>query len=440
MKPAPSLLAAGACLVVGGIWYLAGDPPPAASAPSAAPSDPVERRSSASSTLGEPAAPGQSGPVSGADRGFVFVEGMHYGLPFVGVAEIPGDPSHRYYRVAQKYFKWFPTDSDVAESLVNVPATNSDVLPGQSKDWIIGSVPARNERVSNLLDSVILASNQIQGASLEEVLRYMRQESIRQDPAGKGLEFELRADIASRNISIPAMASATGDEGFFEFQLKQIPLSRALYNLTEKVGLRYEETDYGVAIVAGEAEDALPRLYTVALPVPPDFLTRTGSAVPPPSDPPTAVSMLTSAGVSFDTPGSTATFNFVNSKLIVRHTQQNVDLIESIVMGFACDPTPNYLVDLNSHVIPSMDFQDATIAEVVDFLWRQATSTGHGPDQPYRVESFRDDAIGQRRVSVKLEQVPLGLAIRYFARRAGLDFSMIGDGANRATEATFAEY
>jgi general secretion pathway protein D len=137
--------------------------------------------------------------------------------------------------------------------------------------------------------------------------------------------------------------------------LSRIPLLEALHYVAEQAGLKVKVEPYAVSIVPlTELTDAL---ITAEFRVPPNFIsnvttggggsslnqgpvsatatggtgnqdvTGAGTATITRQD---AKTFLESSGVTFP-PGASATYLAASSKLVVRNTQENVDLIESLV-------------------------------------------------------------------------------------------------------------
>ncbi len=98
----------------------------------------------------------------------------------------------------------------------------------------------------------------------------------------------------------------------------------------------------------------IPGLPTRVFRVPADFLSKGGT---PARDPfasglpakPDAQSVLKSLGISFAAPGSTATYSPDTSRLVVRNTQEQLDLVESVMeatFGSATNPVQEGQVHL----------------------------------------------------------------------------------------------
>jgi hypothetical protein len=423
-------MALGFCLAAAAAWFFAENAPKARE--EVAPRKPLqdEHRPMVKSGLGE-AAPGKTGP---AVTGVVFVDGYMQGRPFTGIEDIPGDPNKKYYLVAQKYFKWFTKGDPAGEELVNVPASPNDVMVGQPEHGELVADPVEDHTRLvyrfNLLNT-ILPAVQFENATVTEALEFLRQQSVRLDPKGEGVSFVLHCEEPQQPAEMKgelAFVCATETEAYkleqkrISCRLSNIPLGEALKYMTDLAGLTYKVAEDGIIIKpAGTATDDTPKLYTMVFDVREDFLEYECKQIAETrNEPCTAKTVLLSKGILFDVPGSTATMLNDRPKVVVRHTRQYLDLISTMI-GHSCDPLPGYLLDINARILPSVQFQDAPVTDVIAFFQREAASVGDQPPAAYTLVPFGDDpSPPERRVSFSLSKVPLGIAIQYFADLAGL--------------------
>jgi general secretion pathway protein D len=150
----------------------------------------------------------------------------------------------------------------------------------------------------------------------------------------------------------PAVAPINPSEARITLSLSNVPMMEVLRYITSLAGLKIKIDPYAVAIVpASEPTDAL---YTKEYKVPPGFITALpagGAAAAQPglgggalaggardatgaganiARRANARDFLESQGVTFP-PGATATYSASSSRLVVRNTQANLDLIDSLV-------------------------------------------------------------------------------------------------------------
>ncbi len=237
--------------------------------------------------------------------------------------------------------------------------------------------------ISRKLSSIMIPNIEFRSTTISDAIEFLRQESKRldndPDPEARGVNIFLklpgssapsapRAAAPPADTGIPGLPSAT-DVGALTAQpsgpvatantritltLSRIPLVEALRYVAQQAGLKVKVEPYAVSIVPlTEVTDAL---ITAEFRVPPNFISNTTSGEGPNSLDAAATSavggggggrditgvggttisrqdaksFLESSGVTFP-PGSSATYLASTSKLVVRNTQENVDLIESLV-------------------------------------------------------------------------------------------------------------
>ena len=148
------------------------------------------------------------------------------------------------------------------------------------------------------------------------------------DPAKKGVNIVLKLD--------PARESMDGGTKI-NLQLTDMPLGDILKYIATAASLKVKIEPYAVAIVP--LSEPTEILISKEYKVPPSFISSTSGSTPPagntPGQLPTvgksgAKEFLESQGVTFPA-GATATYLASSSKLLVKNTQANLDLIDSLV-------------------------------------------------------------------------------------------------------------
>lgn len=237
------------------------------------------------------------------------------------------------------------------------------------------------------LQSIIIPNIEFRSTTISDAIEFLRQESQRldtdPDPANRGINIFLKlpgvgataprpAAAAPAEAAIPGLPAAadagavTGTAATpvgpipsantrISLTLSRIPLLEALHYVAEQAGLKVKVEPYAVSIVPlTEITDAL---ITAEFRVPPNFIanvtnggaTSSGLDQGPTSATATATgnrdvtgagtttisrqdakTFLESSGVTFP-PGASATYLPSTSKLVVRNTQENIDLIQSLV-------------------------------------------------------------------------------------------------------------
>ncbi len=249
----------------------------------------------------------------------------------------------------------------------------------------LGKEASGTARVSNKLNTIIIPRIEFRDASIREAIDFVRQQSIVNDPTEdgrKGVDIVLRvtsigqrspeaampapvapadplAPLVPGESSAPAPApiappSVAPSDARITITLNQIPLGEALRYIASQAGLKVKVEPYAVSIIPINEQSA--DLLTKEYRVPPGFISGTltgGSGAL--NQPATAVGgggtgkdtqestggrqlvnretakdFLEAQGVPFP-PGSSANFLPQSSRLIVRNTQDNLELVDALV-------------------------------------------------------------------------------------------------------------
>jgi len=244
-------------------------------------------------------------------------------------------------------------------------------------------------RISNKLSSIIIPRIEFRDASIREAIDFLRQQSAANDPAEegrKGVDIVLRLNaIGGRALEAPAPVALAADplapvaagadatapttpaiavpaaptispgDARITITLNQIPLGEALRYIASQAGLKVKVEPYAVSIIplSEQSQELITKEYRV----PPGFISSTlsgGSALNQPAAAAgkggTAVGTvestggqqlvrregareyLESQGVPFAAiPGSSANFMPQSSRLVVRNTPDNLELVDAIV-------------------------------------------------------------------------------------------------------------
>ena len=209
------------------------------------------------------------------------------------------------------------------------------------------------------LNSIIIPKIDLSDTPISEAVEYLKQKSVEQDPNKKGVNIFLKlappstgnpATTGTPSSGTPVVA-ATTTEPHVTLSLNQVPLYVVLDYISKLCNLKLKIDPYAVSIVPlSEPTDIL---VTKEYKVPPTFIP------PKPLDNTTALPQagvsassnnmarvatrynaqdyLASQGVLFPT-GASANYLSSGSKLVVRNTRDNIDLIDSLVdaaMGVA---------------------------------------------------------------------------------------------------------
>jgi general secretion pathway protein D len=231
-------------------------------------------------------------------------------------------------------------------------------------------------RIEEKLKTINLPSVEFADTPLSDALDFLQQRSVEldineSDPAKKGVNIVLDVGILGGGGGGAPAAPAGGDDGFgfgggggapagggggggvsdtlITLRLTNVPLAEALRYTTSLAQLKYKVEPQAVLVVPLSTPDA--DIFTNVYVVPPTFLSTDaggagggggGAAADPFADPvetgggglrggrPTAKSVLENAGITFG-PGATAIYNGSTSQLIVKNTQDQMELVEAYI-------------------------------------------------------------------------------------------------------------
>lgn len=331
-------------------------------------------------------------------------------------------------------------------------------LSPQMDDYGEGRSPGA--RLTEKMNRIIFPAVSFQGATIEEAIEYLNV---------KSRELDTFPDSAgNKGVPLILKAGGTPSTARITLDLKDIPMIEVLRYVTELANMKYKVEAQGVLIVpiTEYASEQVTRTYHV----PPDFLARVNSAMPaaeataetadpfaPAKPPPAQRGAITrsnikqgleSMGVVFPD-GATASYNPASSQLVVRNTQPNLDLVEVLVQNLAHPPPPPpaesinsitfdygigrspgaYLTEkMNKIILPSVQFQGATLEEALEYLRVKArdldTFTDSSGTNGVNFILRNGDAPSNASISLDLKDVPLSEALRYVTELAQMKYKV----------------
>jgi general secretion pathway protein D len=182
------------------------------------------------------------------------------------------------------------------------------------------------QSVNSKLDEIVIPRISFTDATLREVIESIREQAAQLDAAD---------DDGDRGVNIVLKLDDTAASQTITIDLANLPLREALDYVTRLANLKIKVEPYAVLIVPITEETDV--LLTKEYRVPPGFLSSlpSGSAAGGAEVEGTvsgnkAQDFLASQGVAFPT-GASAIFLPSSSSLMVRNTQENLDLIDAIV-------------------------------------------------------------------------------------------------------------
>ena len=214
------------------------------------------------------------------------------------------------------------------------------------------------DQIIEKLNSIVIDKIDLSDSPISEAVEYLKQKSVALDPNKKGVNIFLKltqpgsSPLGTQPTAAPAVPeqlapvpSAPSTEPHLTLLLNHVPLYVALDYIAKLSNLKLKIDPYAVSIVPlSEPTDVM---LTKEYQVPPTFippksldasgaLPQPGSAgVPDPNKARVAQRMdakeyLASQGVEFP-PGASANYLAAGSKLVVRNTRDNIDVIDSLV-------------------------------------------------------------------------------------------------------------
>jgi general secretion pathway protein D len=207
------------------------------------------------------------------------------------------------------------------------------------------------QSVNRKLDEIVIPRVNFSDATLREVVDAIREQAAQLDTSG--------ADADERGVNIVLKLDGTAATQTITLDLANVPLREALDYITRLANLKIKVEPYALLIVPlSEQTDVL---LTKEYKVPPGFITSMpsggGSDTGVGGENAVAVSQakefLESQGVQFP-PGASANFLPSSSRLIVRNTTENLDLVDALVES-AAGTTPSQVEIESKFVEVSQD-------------------------------------------------------------------------------------
>lgn len=224
------------------------------------------------------------------------------------------------------------------------------------------------DQIVEKLNSIVIDKIDLSDSPISEAVEYLKQKSVSLDPEKKGVNIFLKLTqptASSATAAQPAAPSAfpmpqqapqatasQSTEPHLTLSLNKVPLYVALDYISKLSNMKLKIDPYAVSIVplAEPTDVMLTKEYQVPPTfIPPKSLDAAGGAaqpgsagIPDPNKARVAQRMdakdyLVSQGVDFP-PGASANYLASGSKLVVRNTRDNMDVIDSLVdaaMGVA---------------------------------------------------------------------------------------------------------
>ncbi len=179
--------------------------------------------------------------------------------------------------------------------------------------------PRHIEYIRYKLDHIIIPKIEFKEVTVREIMKILHKKSIEldtePDPARKGINFALKLDTPRPGSTANAPAISPGDMKI-TYTPTNVPLSEALHVIAVLATMQVKILPYGVAIIP-LSEDVDP-LITKEYKVPPGIFFKA------------PIEYLQEGGVQFPR-GAAANYLPASGKLVVRNTEENLDMVDHIV-------------------------------------------------------------------------------------------------------------
>jgi general secretion pathway protein D len=244
-----------------------------------------------------------------------------------------------------------------------VPPTTADLEKySQARGDSLRNVQGNREKIVQKLRTMIVPKVDFAGASLDEVVEFLRVRSRDLDPTGKGVDFVLNLP--------PETSGATID-----LAVTNMPMEEVVRYCADKVGAAFKVDEFAVKFVS--LTESSTEFFVRTYRVPPGFIeSAPAAAAAAPADPfaanaapaggvsairrLTAREFLEARGVAFPE-GATANYNLSSNRLVVRNTASNLEMVESMVES-AAESAPKQalisikMIEINQSNLEEMGF------------------------------------------------------------------------------------
>ncbi len=245
------------------------------------------------------------------------------------------------------------------------------------------STPSERADITRKLQSIVIDKVNFDKLDIATVIQFLTQKSKELDPEHKGINFVLRitSDTPPAAATTPtgpaptpaeaaaAAAAAQSKEIHREVSitLENVPLADILGYIVQQTNLQYSVEDYAVYLRPSIDEGETLTVRTFLAPA--NFFSGNALSVTSPTDPTAGATVssltrdaqpeLANRGIRFPA-GATATFLPGSSKLVVRDTPEQLDLIANLIENLSKE-TPQVqieakLAEFNQDAIKGLTF------------------------------------------------------------------------------------
>jgi hypothetical protein len=199
----------------------------------------------------------------------------------------------------------------------------------------------RTQKVQDKMAQIVIPKVEFKNATVREALDFLKAKSkeldtTESDPNRRGVNIVMKMDTPAAAESAAAATGAPkadGDPGEpkITLSLKDVPVGEALSYVTKLANMKYKLDPYAAFVTP--ISEATETLVTKEYKVPPEFISKEASGRGQ------ARKFLEGSGVQFP-PGAYANYFPSSNRLVVKNTEENLDLIDTLTET-ACTDSPS---------------------------------------------------------------------------------------------------
>jgi general secretion pathway protein D len=236
------------------------------------------------------------------------------------------------------------------------PVLMENVVEGRPTE--LSTTISNVAKMRKKLEEIVIKEISFNEAPIEDVVSFLTAKSREADPTGEGVNFVLKQGgaVAPTLTTVKGASPAPKASKIppVTITLSNLPLSEVLRFINTTTGLKTQIDDYAVVLLP-QSDDATT-LSTRTFAVPAGFLSSSGSAKGGAID---VKKDLTDKGVSFTSEQSKAVFLPSTSKMVVKNTQDQLDVIQGLIDAVALKEEPQ--VEIEARLV---EFTDDALKEL----------------------------------------------------------------------------
>lgn len=306
----------------------------------------------------------------------------------------------------------------------NAPIRSTALAESQQEQGSVDQQGAGQRALREKMEAIKIPSIEFRQANVADVIKFLQESSVQNDPSGSGVSFILRLGAGGTVAAAPVVdgsdpwAAPSGEAGAatdaslgtsvptITLNLRRVTLLDAVKYITELANLRFRIEEYAVIIVPMDAQidQMVTRFYPVQPSIQEIMIDRGENAEADFTQPEQGLATSTASivvkndmqtffegmGVKFP-PGSSITYNPSISQLIVNNTPENLDKLESILPEINVVPSQ---VEIETRFVEvnQQDMEEFGLEWLLTDAWQIASKESGGPAMgDPRVQVNRND-------------------------------------------------